>query len=128
MPCAALTITANSFQKVYGAASPTLTVGYSGFVLGEGPANLIGSLALTPSSFAQSVGVAGSPYLITPSGYTSTNYGISYKTGTLTVAPAPLTVTGVDRQKVYDGLVYPFNTNPAPTQNQPAGAANIEIR
>ncbi|HEY2895852.1 MAG TPA: PxKF domain-containing protein, partial [Gemmatimonadaceae bacterium] len=45
----------------------------------------------------------------------STNYSISYMPGHLTVTPAPLTVTGVDRQKVFDGLPYPFNTNPVTT-------------
>ena len=111
---APLTITATSFQKVYGAPIPQFTVSYDKFVLGESPSVLNGALAFT-SSASQASTVATGPVAITPSGYTSTNYSISFTAGYMTVTPAPLTVTGVDRQKVYDGLPYPFNTNPITT-------------
>jgi hypothetical protein len=111
---APLTITATSFQKVYGAPVPQFTVGYDKFVLGESPSVLGGALAFS-STAAQASTVTGGPYAITPSGYTSTNYSISFKPGYMTITPAPLTVAGVDRQKVFDGLPYPFNTNPVTT-------------
>lgn len=111
---APLVITAASAQKVYGAPLPAFTVGYDTFVNGDGPGSLGGTLAFA-SSATQSSSVAGGPYSITPSGLTSTNYSISFKAGYLTVTPAPLTVTTADRQKVFDGLPYPFNTNPVTT-------------
>jgi hypothetical protein len=111
---APLIVTATSFQKVYGDPLPQFSVSYDKFVLGETPAVLGGALAFTTPA-TQSSAVAGSPYPITPSGLTSTNYSISFTPGYLGVTPAPLTVTGVDRQKVFDGLPYPFNTNPVTT-------------
>ena len=111
---APLVITADSKQKVYGAPVPGNTVSFNSFVLGENSSVLGGTLVFNAPA-TQSSTVAGGPYLIAPSGYTSTNYSISYTTGQLTVTPAPLTVTGVDRQKVFDGLPYPFNTNPVTT-------------
>ena len=111
---APLTITAASFQKVYGAPVPQFTVSYDKFVLGESPSVLGGALSFA-SAAAPASTVSGGPYAITPSGFTSTNYNISFVAGYMTVTPAPLTVTGVDRQKVFDGLAYPFNTNPVTT-------------
>jgi hypothetical protein len=111
---APLIVTATSFQKVYGDPLPQFSASYDKFVLGETPAVLGGALAFTTPA-TQSSAVAGSPYPITPSGLTSTNYSISFTPGYLGVTPAPLTVTGVDRQKVFDGLPYPFNTNPVTT-------------
>ena len=52
--------------------------------------------------------VAGSPYAITPSAAVGTglgNYTITYVNGTLTVTPAPLTITADDRSKVYGQTV-----------------------
>jgi hypothetical protein len=79
---AALTITADNQTKIQGEANPPFTVHYSGFVLGEGPGVLGGTLTLsTPAS-------AGSPpgnYAIMPAGLTSGNYAITFVSGTLTV-------------------------------------------
>jgi hypothetical protein len=85
----ALTITANNTNKVYGAADPTFTVAYAGFVNGETTVVLGGTLTLTRAP-GENVG----SYLITPSGLTSANYAITFNTGTLTItAPAPLILT-----------------------------------
>jgi hypothetical protein len=111
---APLTITANDAEKVYGAPVPTFTVKYQSFVNNDDANSLGGTLAFA-SSATEASSVAGGPYSITPSGLTSTNYSISFLSGFLKVTPAPLTVTGVDRQKVFDGLSYPFNTNPVTT-------------
>jgi hypothetical protein len=82
---AALTITADDKGKVYGAALPAFTAIYSGFVLGEGPAVLGGTLSFsTPVTAASTAGT----YPITPAGQTADNYSIAYVPGTLTVNPA----------------------------------------
>jgi hypothetical protein len=99
---------------VYGDPLPSFSVTYDKFLLQDGPSSLGGTLAFNTSA-SQSSTVAGGPYSITPSGLTSTNYSISFMSGYLKVTPAPLTITGVDRQKVFDGLPYPFNTNPVTT-------------
>jgi hypothetical protein len=111
---APLTITAENKQKVYGDALPPFTVKYETFVNGDNSGSLRGTLAFQTSA-SQASSVAGGPYSITPGGLTSSNYSITFATGYLTVTPAPLTITTIDRQKVFDGAAYPFNTNPATT-------------
>ena len=87
-----LTITANNQTKVYGAALPTLTASYSGFVNGDTSASLTTQPTLTTTATASSH-VAGSPYTITASGAVDSDYSISYVAGSLTVTAAPLTIT-----------------------------------
>jgi hypothetical protein len=78
----ALTITANDASKLIGASNPVMTVTYSGFVSGEGPQVLLGTLAFTTSATAASpVGT----YSVMPGGLTSSNYAISFVPGTLTI-------------------------------------------
>jgi hypothetical protein len=87
---APLLVTADNSTKIYGQANPALTVSYSGFVNGDTAGSLGGTLSLsTPATAASAVG----SYATTPSGLTATNYTITFVNGTLTVAPAPLTVT-----------------------------------
>jgi hypothetical protein len=77
-----LYVTANDQTKITGEANPTFTVRYSGFVPGEGPGVLGGTLTFSTSA------TTGSPpgtYAITPSGLTSGNYSIHFVNGTLTV-------------------------------------------
>ena len=95
---AALTITADDKSKVYGAALPTLTASYSGFVNGDTASSLTSPVVLSTSASAASD--AGT-YPITPSGAASANYTISFVAGTLTVTPAALTITADDKSKVY---------------------------
>src|SRR5262249_15789369 len=79
---APLTITANDASRVYGVANPAFSVSYSGFVLSDGPSSLGGTLSFsTPATPSSPVG----SYSITPSGLTSTHYGIAFVNGTLTV-------------------------------------------
>jgi hypothetical protein len=92
---APLTVTANDKTRAYGSPNPTLDASYSGFVNGQTPAVLGGSLACTTTATATS-GVAGSPYPTTCSGLTSANYAITWGAGKLTVTKAPLTVTALD--------------------------------
>ncbi len=105
---AALTITADNQTKVYGAALPTLTASYSGFVSGDTFASLATQPTLSTTATAASH-VAGSPYSITPSGAVDSDYSISYVAGTLTVTPAALTISADNQTKVY-GAVLPTLT------------------
>ncbi|MBW6479408.1 MAG: T9SS type A sorting domain-containing protein [Bacteroidales bacterium] len=101
---ASLSITADNKTKVYdGQIFTAFTVTYSGFVSGEGPANLQGSIEFSgPAVSAINTGA----YLINAGGLTSGNYNISYSPGTLSITPASLTITADDKSKVYDGGVF----------------------
>jgi gliding motility-associated-like protein len=99
---AILTITANSTSKTYGAVVPTLTVSYSGFVGTDDPSTL------TTLPTISTTAVTNSPvntYPITVNGAVSSNYTIVYQPGTLTVTPAPLTVTANNATKPYGATV-----------------------
>jgi hypothetical protein len=95
---APLTITANDATKVYGAALPVLSATYSGWVHGDSAANL--ATAPTLSTTASTASHVGS-YTITASGAVSSDYAISYVTGSLRVTPAALTITANNQTKVY---------------------------
>ena len=104
---AALTITANNLTKVYGAALPTLTASYSGFVNGDTSASLTHPPTLTTTATASSH-VSSNPYSITASGAADSDYSISYVAGTLTVTTAALTITPYNQTKVYAAAVLPL--------------------
>ncbi len=87
-----LTITAGDKSKVYGAPNPEFTASYSGFISGEGPLVLSGTLTFITDATESSP--AGS-YTVTPGGLSSDNYSITFVPGTLTITPAPLTTTAV---------------------------------
>jgi hypothetical protein len=89
-------VTADSKAKTYGAADPTFTATYAGFVNSENAAVLGGSLAFTRAS-GENVG----NYLITPNSLTSDNYAITFNTGTLSISQAALTVTADAKTKTY---------------------------
>ena len=97
---APLIVSANDQTKVYGAALPTLTASYSGFVNGDTAASLTTPPALTTTADAGSP-VLDNPYAITVSGAADPNYAISYAAGSLTITPAPLTITANNQTKIY---------------------------
>ena len=88
---ATLTVTASTpANGVYGDAVPAVTAGYSGFVLGEGPADL----DTAPSCVTDYVqGDGPAVYTTSCSGGVSANYAFVYVDGTFTVGKATLTVT-----------------------------------
>jgi filamentous hemagglutinin family protein len=102
---APLTVTANDATRPYGAPNPPFGATYTGFVLGQDPSVLGGTLGFTTT--ATQASNAG-PYAVTPGGLTSGNYAISFAPGTLTVTPAPLTVTANDATRPYGALNPPF--------------------
>ena len=97
---APLTITANNQTKLYGAALPSLTASYAGFVNGDSPTSLSTGPTLSTTATAASH-VAGSPYTISATGAVDADYSISYVAGALTVTPAPLTVTANNQTMLY---------------------------
>ncbi len=102
---APLTVAANGFSKTYNgqAYGGGTGVSYGGFVNNEGTSVLGGVLTYGGSS--QGAVDAGS-YAITPGGLTSNNYAITYNSGTLTIAPIPLTVAANGFSKTYNGQAY----------------------
>jgi Bacterial Ig-like domain (group 3)/MBG domain (YGX type)/Kelch motif len=106
---APLTVTVNDSTKVYGAPLPNFAVTYNGFVLGEHENVLGGSLVF--SGAAVNSPVNGSPYTVTASGLTSTNYNISHVPGKLSVTPAPLTVKADYKTKVYGAPLPAFTAS-----------------
>src|SRR2546427_967223 len=97
---AVVTVTANNASRAYGAANPTFTAGYSGFVNGDTAAVLSGSPSLTTPATASSP--AGS-YTITAAQGTlsATNYTFAFVNGTLTVNAAAVTVTANNASLAY---------------------------
>ena len=95
-----LIVTAPSVTTTYGATLPTFTPTYSGFKNGDTVASLTQQATATTSGSTSYVSTAP----IVASGAVDPNYYIIYNPGTLTVNPAPLTVTGtVVATKTYDG-------------------------
>ncbi len=83
-----LSITANNKVKTYdGLIYSPFTVSYNGFVLSDSYLSLGGSLSFSgTATTATEVGT----YIITPGGFTSTNYIISYSNGSLTINCSPV--------------------------------------
>jgi hypothetical protein len=103
-----LLIIANTQSTLYGAALPTLTANYSGFVNGDS------SLSLTAQPILTASATPGSPvgnYLITAGGAFDPNYSISYINSTLFVNPAGLTIIADDETKTYGAALPPLTAN-----------------
>ena len=99
---AVLTVTANDASRVYGAADPTYTASYSGFVLGQtsGDSGVSGAPILSSGDSSASP-VGG--YTITAALGTlaAQNYTFSFASGTLSVMPATLIVTANPASRTY---------------------------
>ncbi len=96
---APLKITANAHAVSYGDAPANNGVCYDGFKGSDDKAVLGGTL--TFSYDYEALDVIGD-YVITPSGYTSTNYEISYETGVLTVSKRAVSFTTEDQSITMD--------------------------
>jgi hypothetical protein len=91
---AALTITANNASMTYGGTVPSLSASFTGFVNADNPSSLMTQPKLTtPAAAASPAGT----YPITASGAADPNYTFTYQVGTMTVGPAPLTVTAENK-------------------------------
>ena len=99
---AALTVTATSLSKPYGAAVPKLTYSITGFIDGDNSSVVSGAPSITTSANAFSH-VSVSPFVIqvglgtlSASGYT-----FDFDDGSLSITPVPLTITANNASKVY---------------------------
>ena len=104
-----LTVTANDLSRFYGNANPALTASVTGFLPGDGAANLSGAPLLTTlANSTSNVGLfainAAQGSLLSEQGYQFT-----FNSGQLTIAPRPITVTANNLSRVYG------NANPALT-------------
>lgn len=98
---APLSITADDVTKTYDATAWTGgTVSFSGFVNGENSSVLGGALVMGGDSQGA---VHHGVYTLSPSGYTSTNYAITYHDGTLTIDKADPTIVITPYSVTYDG-------------------------
>jgi hypothetical protein len=95
---AALTVTAASKIKSYGAADPTLTYAYSGLTNGDTASVFTGALS---RAAGESVGTYGITQNTLSAG---SNYSISYTGNTLQIASAAITITANALSKVYGTL------------------------
>ncbi len=100
---------ANSVSRVYGSFGPGGPgVMYSGFVNGETPSVLGGTLSIHESKSATTTAAGGYTDGITASGQTSTNYTITYVAGNLTLstpaAASAITADGVQSRHESTGL------------------------
>jgi uncharacterized repeat protein (TIGR02543 family) len=88
---ASVTVKADNQNKVYdGMSFSGFTVTLTGLAEGETAANLDGTLAFNGSA---TEAVNAGEYVITPSGFTSINYTISYENGQLVIEKAEPVVT-----------------------------------
>jgi len=95
---AALTATAENKSRTYGAANPTLTIQYTGFVNGNTSADID-----TPPTISTSANAASVPaiYPITLTGGLDNNYNLTLVNGSLTISKTLLTVTANNQSRHY---------------------------
>ena len=98
---AALMITADDKNVIYGDAVPAYTASYEGFKNND-DATVISGLIYT-CEYAPTSNVG--EYTIVPSGATATNYNISFTNGKVTVAKADLMITADDKNVIYGDAV-----------------------
>ena len=98
---AQLTVTANNHTITYGDAPAGNGVTYSGFIGTEDESVLGGTLDYD-FSYTQ-YGDVGNTYTITPKGLTTTNYNITFTSGSLTVTPKTVGIDWTDIEFTYNG-------------------------
>jgi hypothetical protein len=103
---ATLTATANDQSRAYGAADPSLTISYAGFVNSETSSVLNTPPTTTTSAVATSV---VGDYPINISGGIDDNYDFNYVPGTLTITKGLVTVNADNQSRVY-GVANPTLT------------------
>jgi hypothetical protein len=103
---APLTIAANSAAMAYGGPAPTLTDTITGLVNGD-TASALGTLTLANAQ-ASTSNAGTYRGALTVSGASDDNYVITYAAGTLTINPAPLTITANNAAMTYGGELPSF--------------------
>jgi len=105
---AVLTVTPRSHSKVYGKANPAFTAFYGGFVNGDTDSVVQGAPSLTTTATTAS-GVGSYSIDATTGTLSAANYSFAFKTGTLTVNKAVLTVAA-NNLKMTQGSAVPTLT------------------
>lgn len=96
-----LTVTADSFGRLYGQSDPTFTASYSGGSAGD--------LTTLPSfRILQGSDIDAGSYTIQPYGAASSTDLLRYVNGTLSVNPVPLTIAAQAASMTYGGTVPTF--------------------
>jgi gliding motility-associated-like protein len=96
---------ANDRTRMYGQANPTLTITYTGFLNGDGPANITPPTTSTTATAASPFGV----YPINITGGAADNYTLTLTPGLLTVSKAILIAKADDKTRLY-GQANPSNS------------------
>ncbi len=113
---ATILVTADDQTRTYGANNPSLTASYSGFVDGDTAGVVTGTPGLTTTADNHS-NVAGYPITATQGSLSAADYAFSFKSGTLTVTPALLTVTADNQGRNYADLNPDFTGTLSGVQN-----------
>ncbi|HRQ82640.1 MAG TPA: MBG domain-containing protein, partial [Azospirillaceae bacterium] len=110
---AALTVTASAHSKVYGDADPALGYSVSGLKFSDAAsAVLSGSLSRTAGENVGSYAIGQGGL-----GLASSNYTLSFSGSTLTINPAPLTLTVADATRLYGAANPSFTATAAGLKN-----------
>ena len=99
-----LTVTASNLSRTYGTTNPALTVGYTGFINGDGINVLTGAPALSTSAGTTSP-IGNYTISVSQGTLSATNYVFNFVNGTMGVNPAALTVTAKNTNKAYGQTV-----------------------
>ncbi|MBN06834.1 MAG: hypothetical protein CMM45_03260, partial [Rhodospirillaceae bacterium] len=97
----ALTVTASDLSKAYGDANPALTYTITGYAPGEDESVLSSIPVVTTAADANSNAGTHAITFATKAVDGSGRYEVVHVEGTLTVTPAPLTITAVDQARIY---------------------------
>ena len=103
----ALRVIAANKTKAYGAANPALTVSYSGLVNNDRAPGILNGIPVL-STTAGKTSKPGTYPIAISGDVTATNYTIELIAGTLTVNNAVLTITVVNKAKLYGAAVPKF--------------------
>ena len=98
---AVLTVTATNAGSVYGAASPSLTYGISGFVNGDSQVTATSGQPVETTTATSTSNVGTYPITLTAGTLASNNYGFTLMNGTFTVTAATLTLTANNASRAY---------------------------
>ncbi|HYD83747.1 MAG TPA: MBG domain-containing protein, partial [Opitutus sp.] len=94
-----LTYTANNLSRLYGAPNPTFTATVTGLLNDDQLADVVTGAPSFSTAATQSSGVNTYAITVAQGTLTSTNYGFDFVPGTLTITPAPLTITANDTDR-----------------------------
>ena len=87
-------------SKVYGDPLPAFQATYTGFVNGENESSVFGTTKPSFQTSATQTSVVGT-YPVAPTGLIAANYAIIYRSGTLIIAPRPLSLAVDNLDRLY---------------------------